>query len=174
LGNLDARAKARGGVGHVEKRDRDFAAAFLEAGNVAVSRRGAAAYFAIEQAVFGLAGLTSARRSFGKTTRSMTGSISGRRGLISINIAVTSPMIWEVWVERLCGQAAIIHLPQVWGVQFHPEFSPEVLTDLAGEHPDVLRESGRDPDHVAVETSQWREETGVISRFARLQIKAVS
>jgi GMP synthase-like glutamine amidotransferase len=83
-------------------------------------------------------------------------------------------MIGEVWVERLCGQAAIIGLPQVWGVQFHPEFSPEVLTDLAGEHPDVLRESGRDPDQVAVETSRWREETGVISRFARLQIKAVS
>jgi GMP synthase (glutamine-hydrolysing) len=63
-------------------------------------------------------------------------------------------------------------LPQVWGVQFHPEFSPEVLTDLAGEHPDVLRESGRDPVQVAVETSQWREETGVISRFARLQTEA--
>ena len=69
---------------------------------------------------------------------------------------------------------AVRFQPRVWGVHFHPEFSPEVLTDLAGEHPDVLRESGRDPDHVAVETSQWREETGVISRFAGLQIKAVS
>jgi hypothetical protein len=57
-------------------------------------------------------------------------------------------------------------------VQFHPEFSPEVLTDLAGEHPDVLRESGPDPAEVAVETSQWREETDVISRFARLQTRA--
>jgi len=69
---------------------------------------------------------------------------------------------------------AVRFLPQVWGVQFHPEFSPEVLTDLAGEHPDALRESGRDPAQIAVETSQWREQTGVISRFARLQIKAVS
>jgi GMP synthase (glutamine-hydrolysing) len=63
---------------------------------------------------------------------------------------------------------AVRFLPWVWGVQFHPEFSPEVLTDLVGEHPGALRELGRDPAQVAVETSRWREQTGLISRFARL------
>ena len=53
-------------MSHVERRDRDFAAAFLEDGDLG---GGPVRYFAIEQAMFGLAGLTSARRSFGNTTK---------------------------------------------------------------------------------------------------------
>ena len=63
---------------------------------------------------------------------------------------------------------AVRFLPRVWGVQFHPEFSPGVLTELTRENSGVLREAGRDPAQVVAEASQWREQTGLISRFAHL------
>jgi len=65
---------------------------------------------------------------------------------------------------------AVRFLPRVWGVQFHPEFDTKMLTEMADQHPGELREAGRDPARVAIETSQWREETDVISRFARLAL----
>jgi hypothetical protein len=43
-----------------------------------------------------------------------------------------------------------------------------MLTELANQHPGELKEAGLDPARVAAATTQWREATDVISRFARL------
>lgn len=61
---------------------------------------------------------------------------------------------------------AVRFMPRVWGVQFHPEFSPDVWADMAAECHAPLREAGLDPAKVVAEARQWREQTGVIGRFA--------
>lgn len=63
---------------------------------------------------------------------------------------------------------AVRFMPRVWGVQFHPEFSPEVWAEMAGECRVPLLEAGLDPGQVVAEALQWREQTGIIDRFAQL------
>jgi len=75
------------------------------------------------------------------------------------------------WGEREPHQAVRFQ-PRAWGVQFHPEFSPEILVDLVRTHEGVLREEGRDPARVVAEAARWRERTDLIRRFVRLAAPA--
>lgn len=58
--------------------------------------------------------------------------------------------------------------PKAWGVQFHPEFGPKLMTDYANACADDLAKRGEDPTKVAAETAQWSgDQTDVVARFAR-------
>jgi GMP synthase (glutamine-hydrolysing) len=55
-----------------------------------------------------------------------------------------------------------------WGVQFHPEFSPEILTAYISKYKDTLVEYGLDPDaliHATIETPFAKE---ILRRFGQL------
>jgi GMP synthase (glutamine-hydrolysing) len=57
----------------------------------------------------------------------------------------------------------------VWGVQFHPEFSRAVMVDYVEACRDELVKLDQDRDAVAADTARWAEDqTGVIARFAEL------
>jgi GMP synthase (glutamine-hydrolysing) len=58
--------------------------------------------------------------------------------------------------------------PKAWGVQFHPEFGPRLMTDYANACANDLRKHGEDPQKVATEAAQWPgDQTDVVARFAR-------
>lgn len=65
---------------------------------------------------------------------------------------------------------AVRFAPRVWGVQFHPEFSPAVLTELTRRDADALSGQGESPKLTVSVASRWREQTDLIARFARLAL----
>jgi GMP synthase (glutamine-hydrolysing) len=57
----------------------------------------------------------------------------------------------------------------VWGVQFHPEFSRAVMIDYVEACTDEFTKRGQDQTAVAAEMAAWPEDqTDVIARFARV------
>jgi GMP synthase (glutamine-hydrolysing) len=64
---------------------------------------------------------------------------------------------------------AIRFAKNVWGVQFHPEFSRAVMIDYVEACADEIDETGLDPKTTATEMAQWTEDqTHIIARFATL------
>jgi GMP synthase (glutamine-hydrolysing) len=64
---------------------------------------------------------------------------------------------------------AVRFAKNVWGVQFHPEFSRAVMIDYVEACSDEIDELGLDPKTAAAEMAQWTEDqTQVIARFAQL------
>jgi GMP synthase (glutamine-hydrolysing) len=64
---------------------------------------------------------------------------------------------------------AVRFAKNVWGVQFHPEFSRAVMIDYVEACSDEIDELGLDPKTTATEMAQWTEDqTDVIARFAQL------
>jgi GMP synthase (glutamine-hydrolysing) len=56
--------------------------------------------------------------------------------------------------------------PNVWGVQFHPEFGPGVMTYYARNSVEELKALDLDAREVAARTQAWSgDRTGVIKRF---------
>lgn len=54
----------------------------------------------------------------------------------------------------------------VWGVQFHPEFTGDVLAAYVERQAEVVARQGRDAAAVAAEAATWTERTGLLERFA--------
>ncbi len=64
---------------------------------------------------------------------------------------------------------AVRFAPKVWGVQFHPEFTRDVMVDYVEACAEEIDETGQDSKVVAAEMSAWDEDqTGIITRFAQL------
>jgi GMP synthase (glutamine-hydrolysing) len=64
---------------------------------------------------------------------------------------------------------AIRFAKNVWGVQFHPEFSRAVMVDYVEACADEFAKIGQDARTAATEMAQWSEDqTNVIARFATL------
>ena len=64
---------------------------------------------------------------------------------------------------------AIRFAKNVWGVQFHPEFSRAVMVDYVEACADEIDETGLDPKTTAAEMAAWTEDqTHIIARFASL------
>jgi GMP synthase (glutamine-hydrolysing) len=60
--------------------------------------------------------------------------------------------------------------PQVYGVQFHPEFDAEIMRCYLRERRVVIQSEGLDPDALLAGTRETPEGAGVIRRFlARLR-----
>lgn len=55
-----------------------------------------------------------------------------------------------------------------WGVQFHPEFSPEVVKHYITYYHPALRAQGRDPECLQSTCTDTPEASGVLARFAAL------
>jgi GMP synthase (glutamine-hydrolysing) len=58
-----------------------------------------------------------------------------------------------------------------WGVQFHPEFSAELMAEYVNACGEDLKQQGQDPTSVARVMAAWSEQTGVVERFARLMAR---
>ncbi len=64
---------------------------------------------------------------------------------------------------------AVRFAKNVWGVQFHPEFSRAVMIDYVEACADEIDETGVDAKAIATEMSTWPEDqTHIITRFAQL------
>jgi GMP synthase (glutamine-hydrolysing) len=64
---------------------------------------------------------------------------------------------------------AVRFAKNVWGVQFHPEFSRAVMVDYIENCADEFAKLGQDQKSAATEMAQWPEDqTQVIARFAQL------
>lgn len=68
---------------------------------------------------------------------------------------------------------AIRFAENVWGVQFHPEFSAPVLSDYIRYRADALREEGLDPEHLLSHTADTEEAKSVLQRFTERVRKQV-
>ena len=55
--------------------------------------------------------------------------------------------------------------PAAWGVQFHPEFSPEVTRGYVRERRDALRREGLDPDGLEAEVRETPAASALVGRF---------
>jgi GMP synthase (glutamine-hydrolysing) len=58
--------------------------------------------------------------------------------------------------------------PRTWGIQFHPEFSAEVMDTYISVRSGDLRAEGLDPDHLSTEVRQTPIAYGLIPRFNSL------
>ncbi len=56
----------------------------------------------------------------------------------------------------------------VWGVQFHPEFSAAVMVDYVRRQAPELARLGRDPQQVLAEVTETSASNGLLRRFAAL------
>ncbi|MGA9575138.1 MAG: glutamine amidotransferase [Lysobacterales bacterium] len=63
---------------------------------------------------------------------------------------------------------AIRFAENVWGVQFHPEFSAEVVSDYIRYRADVLRKEGMDPEQLLANTTGAEEAASVLRKFTDL------
>lgn len=68
---------------------------------------------------------------------------------------------------------AIRFAENVWGVQFHPEFSAPVVSDYIRYRADALREEGLDPEHLLSHTADTDEAKSVLQRFTERVRKQV-
>jgi GMP synthase (glutamine-hydrolysing) len=53
----------------------------------------------------------------------------------------------------------------VWGVQFHPEFSAPVMSEYIHHRAGAIREEGLDPEHLLENTTETEEASLVLRRF---------
>jgi GMP synthase - Glutamine amidotransferase domain len=64
---------------------------------------------------------------------------------------------------------AVRFAPNVWGVQFHPEFTRNVMIDYVEACAEEIDDTGQDSKVVATEMAAWSEDqTNIIARFAEL------
>jgi GMP synthase (glutamine-hydrolysing) len=63
---------------------------------------------------------------------------------------------------------AIRFSDQVWGVQFHPEFSASIMSEYIRYRSDAIREEGLNPEALLETVTDTPEATSVLSAFARL------
>jgi len=63
---------------------------------------------------------------------------------------------------------AIRFAENVWGVQFHPEFSAPVVSDYIRYRAVALREEGLDPEHLLSQTVDTEEARSVLQKFTKL------
>jgi GMP synthase (glutamine-hydrolysing) len=68
--------------------------------------------------------------------------------------------------SRLEPHAALRFADQAWGVQFHPEFSPEMLRLLIQERRDLLASEGFEPDSLIDVVQPTPRSTAILARFA--------
>ncbi|MEJ5310312.1 MAG: glutamine amidotransferase [Anaerolineae bacterium] len=64
--------------------------------------------------------------------------------------------------------AAIAFAPQVWGVQFHPEFDADIVRTYIRAYADVLRAEGQDPEQRLATCHDTPVGTVLLAKFARL------
>lgn len=57
---------------------------------------------------------------------------------------------------------------RAWGVQFHPEFSPEVMRAYLTEQAEELASEGRSPETLVEQVDATPEATAILMRFATL------
>lgn len=67
--------------------------------------------------------------------------------------------------------AAIAFTPQVWGVQFHPEFDADIVRAYIRTYADVLRSEGQDPEQRLATCHDTPVGTALLRRFARLSAR---
>ncbi len=58
--------------------------------------------------------------------------------------------------------------PRTWGIQFHPEFSDEVMAAYITSRSELVRGEGLDPEHMIREVRQTPLAYGLIERFYKL------
>ncbi|MDY6797341.1 MAG: glutamine amidotransferase [Pseudomonadota bacterium] len=58
--------------------------------------------------------------------------------------------------------------PRAWGVQFHPEFTADIMREYLTIQEDSLRQQGQDAEQLIAEVTDAPEATSLISTFARL------
>jgi GMP synthase (glutamine-hydrolysing) len=63
---------------------------------------------------------------------------------------------------------AIRFADNVWGVQFHPEFSPAVMSQYLHYREQVLRKEGLDPAHLLSKVTDTTQAQSVLQKFAGL------
>jgi len=63
---------------------------------------------------------------------------------------------------------AIRFAENIWGVQFHPEFSAPVLSDYIKYRAVALREEGLDPEHLQSRITDTEEARSVLQKFTEL------
>jgi GMP synthase (glutamine-hydrolysing) len=68
--------------------------------------------------------------------------------------------------------AAVRFAPKAWGVQFHPEFSADVVRQYLAERHALLVEEGLDPEALARATLETPEGGELLRRFARLVVRS--
>jgi GMP synthase (glutamine-hydrolysing) len=61
---------------------------------------------------------------------------------------------------------AIRFAENVWGVQFHPEFSEPVMSDYIRRRADALREEGINPERLLENSTDTEEANSVLRKFA--------
>jgi GMP synthase (glutamine-hydrolysing) len=63
---------------------------------------------------------------------------------------------------------AIRFTENIWGVQFHPEFSAPVVSDYIRYRIDALREEGLNPEQLLSDTTETEEAKSVLQKFTEL------
>ena len=63
---------------------------------------------------------------------------------------------------------AIRFAENVWGVQFHPEFSGTVMSEYIRYRSDALREEGLNPEQLLGKVTDSKEATSVLQKFVAL------
>lgn len=58
--------------------------------------------------------------------------------------------------------------PAAWGVQFHPEFDPEIVREYITHYRDVLAAEGQDPDRLLTRACDTEFGTLIFRRFERI------
>ena len=64
--------------------------------------------------------------------------------------------------------AAVAFAPQVWGMQFHPEFDADIVRIYIRAYADVLRSEGQDPEQCLATCQDTPVGTMLLEQFARL------
>jgi GMP synthase (glutamine-hydrolysing) len=57
---------------------------------------------------------------------------------------------------------------QVWGVQFHPEFSAPIMSKYINYRADAIRQEGLDPEELLGRVADTDQATSVLQRFTNL------
>jgi GMP synthase (glutamine-hydrolysing) len=58
--------------------------------------------------------------------------------------------------------------PRAWGVQFHPEFTADIMREYLAIQKGGLEQQGQNADHLIDQVSDTRDATRLLSAFARL------
>jgi len=60
---------------------------------------------------------------------------------------------------------AIRFAENVWGIQFHPEFSEPVMLEYIRHRAEVIRSEGQDPDHLLAQVTDTPQARSTLPRF---------
>jgi GMP synthase (glutamine-hydrolysing) len=63
---------------------------------------------------------------------------------------------------------AVRFKPRVWGLQFHPEFTPEAMSHYVRLRSDALRNEGTNPEHMLAAVTHTPESETLLRRFVAL------